>query len=98
MDIIDLGAPFSELFGVSPRLAESAAPAAFCCALDLAGICLLLSRRDNASGALMLPQNARLRMITHLSPCRCQTVRKRPRLRCSAPLSVFRVADALPHS
>jgi hypothetical protein len=25
-------------FGVSPRLADSAAPAAFCCALDFAGI------------------------------------------------------------
>src|SRR5690606_39643349 len=31
-------APFSSLTGVSPRLAESAAPAAFGCALDLAGM------------------------------------------------------------
>jgi len=31
-------APFSLLLGVSPRLADSAAPAAFCCAADLAGM------------------------------------------------------------
>jgi hypothetical protein len=31
-------APLSELLDVSPRLAESAAPAAFCCAFDFAGI------------------------------------------------------------
>jgi len=35
---ISRDAPFSLLLGVSPRLAESAAPAAFCCALDFAGI------------------------------------------------------------
>ena len=32
-----LEAPFSSDFLVSPRFAESAAPAAFCCALDFAG-------------------------------------------------------------
>ena len=34
----DFDAPLSSLFGVSPRLADSAAPAAFCCAFDFAGI------------------------------------------------------------
>ena len=33
-----LDAPLSSLTGVSPRLAASAAPAAFCCAADFAGI------------------------------------------------------------
>src|ERR671910_655054 len=33
-----LDAPLSLLTGVSPRLAARAAPAAFCCALDFAGI------------------------------------------------------------
>jgi hypothetical protein len=33
-----LDAPLSWLTGVSPRLAARAAPAAFCCALDFAGI------------------------------------------------------------
>src|SRR5947209_15592900 len=41
-DAIDFDAPFSLLFGVSPRLADRAAPAAFCCAADLAGIRTLL--------------------------------------------------------
>src|SRR5690606_15112960 len=35
---IDFEAPLSSLFLVSPRLAESAAPAAFCSALDFAGL------------------------------------------------------------
>src|SRR3546814_9744442 len=35
---MDFEAPFSSLFFVSPRLADSAAPAAFCCALDFAGM------------------------------------------------------------
>ena len=35
---IDLEAPGSEFLLVSLRLAESAAPAAFCCAFDLAGM------------------------------------------------------------
>src|SRR6185312_15443459 len=38
IDIIDLDAPWSLDLGVSPRLAESAAPAAFCWAADLAGM------------------------------------------------------------
>ena len=37
-EAIDFDAPLSLLFGVSPRLAERAAPAAFCCAADFAGI------------------------------------------------------------
>lgn len=32
------GCPFNSDFFVSPRLAESAAPAAFCCAFDFAGM------------------------------------------------------------
>src|SRR5690554_412662 len=35
---IERDAPFNSLGGVSPRLADSAAPAAFCCALDFAGM------------------------------------------------------------
>ena len=35
---IDFDAPLSSLFLTSPRLAASAAPAAFCCAFDLAGM------------------------------------------------------------
>jgi hypothetical protein len=35
---ICLEGPFSLLFDVLPRFADSAAPAAFCCDLDLAGI------------------------------------------------------------
>lgn len=41
-DSIDLAAPFSLVLGVSPRFAESAAPAAFCCAADFAGMANLL--------------------------------------------------------
>jgi len=37
-EAIDFDGPLSLLFGVSPRLADSAAPAAFCWAADLAGI------------------------------------------------------------
>ena len=40
-EAIDFDAPLSLLFGVSPRLAERAAPAAFCCAADFAGIDIL---------------------------------------------------------
>jgi len=53
---IDLDAPLSALFGVSPRLAESAAPAAFCCAADFAGMSCLLTepqtreRRASSTG------------------------------------------------
>jgi hypothetical protein len=39
---ICLDAPLSLLFGVSPRLADNAAPAAFCWAFDLAGMRLSL--------------------------------------------------------
>jgi hypothetical protein len=42
IDIIDLDAPWSLDLGVSPRLALSAAPAAFCWAADLAGMGHLL--------------------------------------------------------
>src|SRR4030095_8742359 len=41
-EAIDFDAPLSLLLGVSPRLAERAAPAAFCCAADFAGIKILL--------------------------------------------------------
>jgi hypothetical protein len=51
IDIIDFDAPFSSLFGVSPRFADKAAPAAFCWAFDLAGIGLLLSRHKRLEGA-----------------------------------------------
>src|SRR5436190_17154244 len=43
IDIIDFEAPLSFDLGVSPRLADRAAPAAFCWAADLAGIGLLLT-------------------------------------------------------
>jgi hypothetical protein len=39
---IDLDGPFNSLLLVSPRLADSAAPAAFCWALDFAGMISLL--------------------------------------------------------
>src|SRR3546814_16957946 len=39
---MDFEAPFSSIFFVSPRLADSAAPAAFCCALDFAGMVVSL--------------------------------------------------------
>jgi len=45
-DAIDFDAPLSLLFGVSPRLADKAAPAAFCCAPDFAGIETLLHWRE----------------------------------------------------
>ena len=52
---ISRDAPLSSLFGVSPRLADSAAPAAFCWAFDLAGMVGLLSDRcsrlSNGEGA-----------------------------------------------
>jgi hypothetical protein len=38
-------APLSLLFGVSPRFADKAAPAAFCCAFDFAGMTVLLSNK-----------------------------------------------------
>jgi hypothetical protein len=41
---ICLEAPLSDDFDLSPRLAASAAPAAICCFLDLAGILLVPSR------------------------------------------------------
>jgi hypothetical protein len=44
IDIIDFDAPWSLLFGVSPRFADKAAPAAFCWDLDFAGIGFLLLR------------------------------------------------------
>src|SRR5438067_13261343 len=44
-ETIDLDAPLSLLFGVSPRFADRAAPAAFCWAADLAGIASLLNLR-----------------------------------------------------
>ena len=37
-DTLSFDAPLSSLTGVSPRFAASAAPAAFCCAADFAGI------------------------------------------------------------
>src|SRR6185312_5894089 len=37
---MDFDAPFSLLLLVSPRLADNAAPAAFCWACDFAGICI----------------------------------------------------------
>ena len=40
---ISFDAPLRSLFSISPRLAASAAPAAFCCAFDLAGMIGLLS-------------------------------------------------------
>ena len=42
-EAIDLDAPLSLLLGVSPRLAERAAPAAFCWAADLAGMWVSLA-------------------------------------------------------
>jgi hypothetical protein len=44
---INFDAPLSLLFGVTPRFAERAAPAAFCCAADVAGMsgCSLLCDR-----------------------------------------------------
>src|SRR4051812_31952084 len=51
-EAIDLEAPLRLLLGVSPRLAERAAPAAFCWAADLAGMVGLLSNafcRSNAA-------------------------------------------------
>src|SRR3954466_9176986 len=53
-DAIDLDAPRSLLLGVSPRLADRAAPAAFCWAADLAGmvrVSLSGTRQSNASAA-----------------------------------------------
>jgi hypothetical protein len=38
IDSIDFDAPLSSFLGVSPRLADKAAPAAFCWAADLAGM------------------------------------------------------------
>src|SRR5690606_4573462 len=48
-------APLRSLFFASPRLAESAAPAAFCCAFDLAGMThlLLQLRHPNAGEGKM---------------------------------------------
>jgi hypothetical protein len=39
---IDFDAPFNSLLPISPRLADSAAPAAICCALDFAGMIVSL--------------------------------------------------------
>src|SRR5690606_28678280 len=49
---MDLDAPLSSFTGVSPRLAERAAPAAFCCAFDFAGIAGVLSRFGVGAAAL----------------------------------------------
>src|SRR5512139_3756093 len=43
-------APFSLLLGDSPRLAESAAPAAFCCAFDFAGMAVSSGARGGLVG------------------------------------------------
>jgi hypothetical protein len=47
----------SLLFGVSPRLAERATPAAFCWAADLAGMAFLL-RGENGRRAGAVPAAA----------------------------------------
>lgn len=63
LSLIDLymprDAPLSLLGLVLPRLAESAAPAAFCCAADLAGMVDLLvtvTHATNARSALAFPR------------------------------------------
>ena len=48
---MDRAAPCRSLLGVSPRLAESAAHAAYCCAADLAGMSHLLCRLWSAAPA-----------------------------------------------
>lgn len=45
-EAIDFDAPLSLDFGISPRFADKAAPAAFCCAADLAGMEILLFLRQ----------------------------------------------------
>src|SRR3954453_2260797 len=51
-EAMDFEAPLSLLFGVSPRLAERAAPAAFCWAADLAGMLVSLTyAKENAGRA-----------------------------------------------
>lgn len=46
---IDLDASLSLLLGVSPRLADKAAPAAFCWAWDLAGMFSSIAARAGAA-------------------------------------------------
>jgi len=67
---IDLDAPLSEPTLVSPRLAESATPAACCCALDLAGMSVYFpvdagasTKRDEAAHACLRSQTVLCRYI-----------------------------------
>src|SRR5690606_35569855 len=60
---IDFDAPLSSLTLLSPRLAESAAPAAFCCAFDLAGMMASFAGRlrgtpDASVGSVTKPGRA----------------------------------------
>src|SRR5690606_30542791 len=48
---IDFEAPFSSLTLVSPRLADRAAPAAFCCAADFAGMTLSIAHAPDRRGS-----------------------------------------------
>jgi hypothetical protein len=59
IDIIAFEAPFSLLLGVSPRLADRAAPAAFCWAADLAGMVVLLCLPREVARRDMNPRGAR---------------------------------------
>jgi hypothetical protein len=68
LSLIDLymlrDAPLSLLGLVLPRFAESAAPAAFCCAADLAGMMnlfVMVTPTTNARSALAFPQLNRSR-------------------------------------
>src|SRR5690606_25003634 len=64
-------APLSSFTGVSPRLAESAAPAAFCCAFDFAGMGVPLLTKDPAANmaAALLAQHAGCRLNVLCSDC-----------------------------
>src|SRR5688500_483599 len=58
--------PLSSLLGVSPRLADRAAPAAFCCAFEVAGIGFLrLAHRKEPAGELAVPSGYRAALTLH---------------------------------
>ena len=100
---IPLDAPLSSLLGVSPRLADKAAPAAFCWDLDFAGITRSfrfaikrLSQSNASSAALcatttgrnsLLPQRNELLGVRDRTGCEALGCRNR---RCAAETKATR--------
>src|SRR5204863_8566697 len=76
-ETIELDAPLSLLLGVSPRLADSAAPAAFCWAADFAG---MVASSTGADETLQLAERFVVGQLYRrvLAKCLCGGVARLP--------------------